>query len=287
MKPVIATLVLLALIVAGYFAWKIYGQGPSEVPTLITAFSCEQGKTIAAVFYKTKVDLTLSDGRKLTLPQATAASGARYANANESFVFWNKGNTAYITEGESEPQAQSYTNCVSSSNTGTQVDETTIYAYTPLGFSIRYPKSYSLNESYMYQGLGEEAIPGIKVSVPAALSEETNLSSDSGVSIEYVPNAPDCSGSIFLYGNPAATTQNDGGVTYSVVSDAGAGAGNQYEEKVYALAGQNPCIAVRYFIHSTQISNYPAGSKKLFDKTKLLAEFDAIRRSLTLKNQVE
>ena len=47
---------------------------------------------------KSSVALVLSDGRKLTLPQARSASGARYANANESFVFWNKGDTAFIEE---------------------------------------------------------------------------------------------------------------------------------------------------------------------------------------------
>ena len=40
----------------------------------------------------------LSDGRVLRLPQALSASGARYANAAESIVFWNKGNTAFIEE---------------------------------------------------------------------------------------------------------------------------------------------------------------------------------------------
>ena len=34
---------------------------------------------------------SLSDGRKLTLPQAMSASGARYVRQSESVVFWNKG----------------------------------------------------------------------------------------------------------------------------------------------------------------------------------------------------
>ena len=42
--------------------------------------------------------LVLSDGRVLRLPQALSASDARYANAAESIVFWNKGNTAFIEE---------------------------------------------------------------------------------------------------------------------------------------------------------------------------------------------
>ena len=42
--------------------------------------------------------LVLSDGRKLSLPQAMSGSGARYANRDESIVFWNKGDTAFLDE---------------------------------------------------------------------------------------------------------------------------------------------------------------------------------------------
>ena len=34
----------------------------------------------------------------MLLLQAISASGARYANTDESFVFWTKGNTAFIEE---------------------------------------------------------------------------------------------------------------------------------------------------------------------------------------------
>ena len=34
------------------------------------------------------------------MPQAMSASGARYANKDETFVFWNKGDTAFVTEGK-------------------------------------------------------------------------------------------------------------------------------------------------------------------------------------------
>jgi membrane-bound inhibitor of C-type lysozyme len=36
-----------------------------------------------------------------------SGSGARYANSNESFVFWNKGNTAFIEENGKT----TYSNC--------------------------------------------------------------------------------------------------------------------------------------------------------------------------------
>jgi membrane-bound inhibitor of C-type lysozyme len=31
--------------------------------------------------------------------QKRKSSGARYANKDETFVFWNKGDTAFVTEG--------------------------------------------------------------------------------------------------------------------------------------------------------------------------------------------
>ena len=69
--------------------------------TINAKFMCDDGKSIAAIFIngaKSSVKLTLSDGRALALPQVRSGSGARYANANESVVFWNKGDTAFIDE---------------------------------------------------------------------------------------------------------------------------------------------------------------------------------------------
>ncbi len=70
--------------------------------TVHAVFRCEAGRTVDALFSNgtpASVSLLLSDGRALALPQALSASGARYANADESFVFWNKGLTAFIDEG--------------------------------------------------------------------------------------------------------------------------------------------------------------------------------------------
>ena len=61
-------------------------------------FSCAENKTIQALFFADKAELTLSDGRHMLLLQAISASGARYANTDKSFVFWTKGNTAFIEE---------------------------------------------------------------------------------------------------------------------------------------------------------------------------------------------
>jgi membrane-bound inhibitor of C-type lysozyme len=84
----------------------------SDVPKKATFF-CEGDKSIEASFFPGNdegVDLKLSDGRNLSIPHAWSASGARYANADESFVFWNKGNTAFVTEGR--PGHETYSGCV-------------------------------------------------------------------------------------------------------------------------------------------------------------------------------
>ena len=74
----------------------------SPAPKSIRArFVCNGGKSIAATFVNganSRVEIVLSDGRTFTLPQAPSGSGARYAAANGTVVFWNKGNTAFIEE---------------------------------------------------------------------------------------------------------------------------------------------------------------------------------------------
>ncbi len=73
----------------------------TATPPKVALFNCDGGKTITASFYPGDdkfADLVLGDGTKLSVPRAISASGARYATADESFVFWNKGDTAFITQ---------------------------------------------------------------------------------------------------------------------------------------------------------------------------------------------
>ncbi len=62
----------------------------------------------------------------------------------------------------------------------------------------------------------------------------------------------------------------------------GAGAGNRYEETVYATPSMSSCVAVRYFIHYVAIENFPDDTVKAFDQEALLNQFDQIRRTLTI-----
>ena len=103
----IAALVLIAVALTIYFVSN-NKKGNSENAISTATFNCDNGKNIHAIFFDEKVELTLSDGRSMLIPQAISASGARYANQDESFVFWNKGDTAFIQEGN----ATTYENCV-------------------------------------------------------------------------------------------------------------------------------------------------------------------------------
>lgn len=84
---------------------KILGQKINDV-----VFQCESNKSIHAVFYKNSVHISLSEGIETFLPQTISASGARYANYDESLVFWNKGKTAFVTQGNIN--SPTYSNCV-------------------------------------------------------------------------------------------------------------------------------------------------------------------------------
>jgi membrane-bound inhibitor of C-type lysozyme len=75
-------------------------------------FRCDAGKTVRAIFKQNSAQLLLSDGRNLEVPHAISADGGRYANDDESFVFWTKGTGAFITEGIGAKSSTTYQNCV-------------------------------------------------------------------------------------------------------------------------------------------------------------------------------
>ena len=156
------------------------------------------------------------------------------------------------------------------------------YASSTLGFSISYPKGYTVNDSYAYDQFGpKKLIHGVKFTIPMEMATGTNLSSDTGISVEWLPRAKHCTADIYLTADVPALKLTDHGVTYSIATSTGAGAGNFYEEDIYAIASSSPCTAIRYFIHSGNIDNYPPGVVREFDRTALLKEFDKIRQSLT------
>ncbi|TSC68430.1 MAG: Protein of unknown function DUF2091, periplasmic [Parcubacteria group bacterium Gr01-1014_56] len=269
--------------------WWVYGNKITTTPAPAddtvgsigrAAFACNLGKSVGTVFYNGSVALTLSDGRTQTLPQVEAASGIRYANADQSLIFWGKGNTAFITEGAE--QTQTYTGCIVVAPDPTGTLTQILATSSELALTIRFPQNYTVDQAYKYEGLGPgKLIKGVKMTVPAAATAGTNLSKDTYISVEILPKATTCSASLFL-DTKKTITFSDNGIDYSVATGTDAGAGNIYDEAVFAIPDSSSCTAVRYFIHSTNVGNYPAGTVKEFDKAGVIAEFDNIRRSLVL-----
>jgi membrane-bound inhibitor of C-type lysozyme len=303
MKNKNITVTILAFIaVIGAGIW--YASKPPAAPTTTKPISqmiakvsylCRDGKGITASYSKGEpvavkpgerpvpnesVSLVLSDSRQLTLPETISASGIRYANGDESFIFWSKGNGAFVMENNN----QTYAGCVALVPDTGGLSKT--YADGTAGFSIRYPEDYSIDMNYRYQALGPgKEIGGVKFTIPASIATGTNLSSyDTGVSVEEIPSTPipECKASLFT-GFPAKEgIITDNGVEYSYATTSDAGAGNFYEEAVWAVPGINHCVAVRYLIHSMNIGNYPSGAVRVFDRQALLDQFDNIRRSLLI-----
>jgi membrane-bound inhibitor of C-type lysozyme len=299
MKKNITFFVLLLIIIAVAGIWYVNDKGKkssSPLPSLIAevTYICKGDKTINAAFYQGEIKkvepgqmpipsgsakIVLSDGRNFDLPETISADGARYANSDESFVFWSRGNGALILENNAE---KSYIGCLIFAKDPGGLPK--VYLDDKAIFSVRYPEGYSVNASYKYQALGPgKDINGIKLIIPVSLASGTNLSGyDTGVSVEEIPGVQECNAGIFLYPGAVVQNINDNNVDYSIATQSDAGAGNFYEEKVWAMPGTNPCIAVRYFIHSTNIGNYDPGTVKEFNHSALIDQFDRIRRTLIL-----
>lgn len=97
----IAVVMLVALIGVRGFRAHLVRNLAKERGAVATEYSFSGGKSARAVFHrgdKPRVEIALSDGRKMILRQTVSASGARYANTDESIVFWIKGDTAFLEE---------------------------------------------------------------------------------------------------------------------------------------------------------------------------------------------
>jgi membrane-bound inhibitor of C-type lysozyme len=318
-KSIVAIVILLVVVIAVWYALEQPASQPSTStqssstseaqntnPIATASYVCDGGKTIDAKFYQgqTKppagpneppipggsVKISLSDGRTMTLQQTLSADGSRYSNGNpmiqgnETFVFWSKGNGAFVLE---NGQQQTYSGCIAVVPDPGNLPG--VYESGSNGFSIRYPAGYTVNPNFQYQELGPgKEISGVSFTIPTSTAAGTNLGRDSYVSVEEIPQTQECTADLFLPPNSMSgvlgvTTTTDNGVTYSVASSTGAGAGNRYVEVAYAIPGTNPCIAVHYFIHYGVIENYPQGAVRAFDEPALLDQFNAIRRTLTLQ----
>jgi membrane-bound inhibitor of C-type lysozyme len=131
-NTLIAAAVLIIIIIA-VCAWAstLPASAPSNAQggrtfVATAAYGCDNGKSITASYYDGapapapqegqpptptgSADVSFDGGPRVTLAQTLSADGTRYANADESLVFWSKGNTALVMRNNAMDLA--YTNCV-------------------------------------------------------------------------------------------------------------------------------------------------------------------------------
>lgn len=295
----IGAIAYLSLQRSGYFLDK---QNKDKNLLSSARYICDNKKTLSADFFEPKtlvststdtqdtstpsspsgtVVLKLDDGRNFDLSQTISADGARYANKDESFVFWDKGTEIMILEFDTE---KTYKGCKKYDPTENAYTNIVSYLDPNFNFTVKYPKEYILDNKYQYTLSGPgKSINGVKFTIPKSYTDGNNLSTDSYISIENISNTKSCSASLFL---SDTTSQNisENGAEYSFATNLGAGAGNRYQENVYAFSRDNMCFAIRYFIHYSAIENYTSGTVGEFNKDNLLKAFDAIRDSLNFSN---
>lgn len=158
------------------------------------------------------------------------------------------------------------------------------YTDAQLGWSMSYPAGWKVNPRYVSVSLGpDHEIHGVSFDIPDSVQPGTNVShNDTGVSVESIPGKA-CKPSQFV--NPAQNVRKlkaDGRV-YSAAESGDAAMGNRYDTDLFVIEGTSPCIAVRYFIHTTVFENYEPGSIKRFNRASLIATFNRMRATLTLK----
>lgn len=152
------------------------------------------------------------------------------------------------------------------------------------GFSVRYPQGWTAKGAFTYDALGPgKEIPGFAFAVPASTTAGTNLSNDSYLSVEILAGR-ECTAASFLDQTMETATVTENGHTWSTAKGGGAGAGNLYDETVYATSANGRCYGLRQFLHSSNIYNYdPSSDIREFDRAALdetYAQFRATFQTL-------
>jgi hypothetical protein len=156
------------------------------------------------------------------------------------------------------------------------------YTNHVLGYSISYPADWRMDVNYVYAGFGPDyPIMGVAFEIPAAMTAATNLKSRlTNVSVESRDRPGACDARRFIPNPADAHDITEYGRTWSVATQRDGGAGHRYDITVFVAKETSPCIAVRYFIHSMNIDHYDPGTVREFDRAALMANFDAVRRTL-------
>jgi membrane-bound inhibitor of C-type lysozyme len=272
---ILAIVSLFAIIIGGLVLYKKNSENKE-----IVLFACKDSKTIKATFYPlkdTSVDITVSDGRSFVLTHATSASGARYINADESIVFWNKGLTAFMTEGK----VTTYADCMTQKDVTVDVQATTTqgkpstqvatvnspsfkngYASSEYGFSMRFPSyvtsqnffttfyilasNWRLNASQANQGKAVVSFPIYRIDQGSVSTEKTSypLNFTAEVRVGVSPNVKECYATDPGYTNQKVTNVTINGISFKRFSFADAAMMKYVQGESYRTIHNNMCYVL-------------------------------------------
>ncbi len=241
-------------------------QAATDTTYKTVVFVCDGSKSVTATFDMTsdaQVGLVLSDGRSMSLSHTVSADGARYANSDESIVFWNKGNTAFITEGLGSKSPTTYANCVEQSIPN-QNATTTMYTNDTYGFQIEYPKSLMATTTFtnnyilrnQWKSLASPNSTGVPiVSIPVlrinqggvATGRSYPLSFDAEVHIGVSTNPADvvtCLEPDAGYTKEPEADVTIGGVSFTRFSFSDAAMGTYLQGESYRAVHNDACYAI-------------------------------------------
>ncbi|MFA6095658.1 MAG: hypothetical protein WC767_02335 [Candidatus Paceibacterota bacterium] len=152
------------------------------------------------------------------------------------------------------------------------------YRTDEFGFEVKYPADFIIDEGHAYGRIERQTLLGVAFKVPSRLSAGTNLSSDSYIAIERSNGDGDsCDAYSFLEQAQTAAARDSewrkiGEASYSYGKSSGAGAGNYYEESVYARSiTRSFCIIARLSVHSVNpdLLRESDPSIRLYDREQL------------------
>lgn len=304
-----STVALIVFCVAAYAAYAAYGQSTNTVSSSTTPqhhgfanstqnvatstqelFACTslgsaKQTTIRATITAKTAHLVLSNGEQFSLPLYSAnPNQTRYgkplpANPQIFDGITILGSTLLLSTSSAPHSTLNCQRAVSESNL------LNVYKDGILWGSIGYPQGYvATNTPITAVDNNKYTYIANAFLVSTSTVAGTNLSRKTSVGVEQISHsyegriAASCNAGLFpTLGQHAVfstTTQN--GVTYSVGMSTTTQGSEYTVQKIYALVSTNPCDAIAYHI----VYHYPpTGNEKLFDESKLLALFDAVRKS--------
>lgn len=298
----VAGFVVILAAAAGYYIWQL--QHPSVPPappvTLPAAntnpqtltYYCDAGKTMQAVFKPAAggagpgtLELALSDGRTFDLPQAISGSGMRYEASSTRYgtdvAFIGKGDQGFLEENNTT----TYANCTAADVAASDAPGYALYTDVGKMFSFSFPLSFVVAGSAVGLSPGWTALDTTsgmilaKIIVPQSYATSTNFGSATftvGASAD--PSA--MAACTQIPAGATATTTKIGDLIMTKLTSTDVGAGQIYDTTSYRAVHDQECWAIEYTIHSSNITNFPKGTKQ-FDEAALTAALDEMARSFT------